>query len=132
MHPDTRAARASTAHYGANATAALSPAYVDIAAFPTPAAYTIGNLARTAPYGLRGPSTYDVDMSLKRTITVHEKYKIRVLPALGLRTISFSPFLLAQDARNVTEPNGGTCEPNYAPDYSQSPRVNGSWGGQEH
>jgi hypothetical protein len=63
-------------HYGANATAALSPAYIDIAAFPTPAAYTIGNLARTAPYGLRGPSTYDVDMSLKRTITVHEKYKI--------------------------------------------------------
>ena len=28
------------------------------------------------PYGLRAPNAYDIDMSLKRTITLHEKYKI--------------------------------------------------------
>lgn len=62
--------------YGAGATALSSPAYIDINAFPTPAAYAIGNLPRTAPYGLRGMPSYDIDMSLKRYITVHEKYKI--------------------------------------------------------
>jgi Carboxypeptidase regulatory-like domain len=76
--------------YGAGALATSSPSYVNINAFVDPSVgssanpataalypnYTIGNLARTAPYGLRGPNSYDIDMSLKRTITVHEKYKI--------------------------------------------------------
>jgi hypothetical protein len=76
--------------YGAGATALHSPSYVDINAFVDPSVgsskvpataalypnYTIGNLARTAPYGLRGPSSYDIDMSLQRTITVHDRYKI--------------------------------------------------------
>jgi hypothetical protein len=68
--------------YGAGALATGSPAYVDINAFVDPTNmtlypnYTIGNLARTAPYGLRGPSAYDIDLSLKRTITLHDKYKV--------------------------------------------------------
>ncbi len=76
--------------YGAGATALSSPSYVDINAFVDPSVgsskvattaalypnYTIGNLARTAPYGLRGPNSYDIDMSLQRTISIHEKYKI--------------------------------------------------------
>jgi hypothetical protein len=45
-------------------------------AFADPPAYTIGNLARTAPYGLRGPSTYDLDMSVKRTFPIHENIKL--------------------------------------------------------
>ena len=76
--------------YGAGATALHSPSYVDINAFVDPSVgssktsstaalypnYTIGNLARTAPYGLRGPSSYDIDVSLQRTISIREKYKI--------------------------------------------------------
>jgi hypothetical protein len=45
-------------------------------AFADPPAYTIGNLARTAPYGLRGPSTYDIDMSVKRTFPIYENVKL--------------------------------------------------------
>jgi hypothetical protein len=60
--------------YGAGALAGqTSPSYINLAAFNnTPPAYTIGNLARTAAYGLRGPTTYDLDMSLKRDIHLHE------------------------------------------------------------
>ena len=76
--------------YGSGATARSSPSYININAFVDPSVgsskvaataalypnYTIGNLARTAPYGLRGPSSYDVDISLQRTIAIHEKYNI--------------------------------------------------------
>ncbi len=30
----------------------------------------IGNTARTAPYGLRGPGNYDIDGSLRRTFDI--------------------------------------------------------------
>lgn len=77
-------------HYGAGATAKFSPSYVNINAFVNPSVgansnpavaslypqYTIGNAPRTAPYGLRGPSNHDVDISLKRTIQIHERYNI--------------------------------------------------------
>ena len=60
--------------WGAGALAGqTSPAYVDKAAFTDPVAYAIGNLARTAPYGLRGQSLYDLDMSLKRTFHLYER-----------------------------------------------------------
>ena len=45
-------------------------------AFVDPPAYSIGNVARTAAYGLRGPGRYDIDMSLKRTFTLHERVKL--------------------------------------------------------
>jgi hypothetical protein len=54
------------------ATAALSPNYINISAFSNPTAYTFGNLARTAAYGLCGQVNFDLDMSLKRTIPIHE------------------------------------------------------------
>jgi len=58
--------------WGAGATAAASPNYINIAAFTNPAAYTFGNIARTAAYNLRGPVNFDLDMSLKKTIPIHE------------------------------------------------------------
>ena len=53
-----------------------SPFYIDKAAFTDPPAFTIGGLARTAPYGLRGPSTYNMDLSLKRTFNLYENFKL--------------------------------------------------------
>lgn len=42
--------------------------FIDPSAFSTPYDMTYGNAPRTAPYNLRGPSSWDVDMSLKRDI----------------------------------------------------------------
>ncbi len=55
---------------------ASNPTYIDKAAFADPPPYTIGNLARTAPYGLRGPGNYDIDISVKRTFNLYENYKL--------------------------------------------------------
>ena len=59
-------------HYGSHVLAnQASPSYINKAAFiNAPPAYTFGNVARTAPYGLRGPTSYDIDMSLKRDIPI--------------------------------------------------------------
>jgi hypothetical protein len=64
-------------HYGHGLLAGqASPSYVNINAFVNAIpAYTFGNVARTEPFGLRGPNSYDVDMSLKRTITIHDNWK---------------------------------------------------------
>jgi hypothetical protein len=42
--------------------------FIDPAAFSTPYNMTYGNAPRTAPFNLRGPSSWDIDMSLKREI----------------------------------------------------------------
>lgn len=55
--------------------------YVDVNAFATPqnvssastAQYLIGNAARTAPYGLRNPYTWDVDAGLRRAFPLHRE-----------------------------------------------------------
>jgi hypothetical protein len=63
--------------FGAGATATHSPSYININAFNnTPPAYTFGNVSRTEPYGLRGPVSFDLDMSLKRSITIHDNVKL--------------------------------------------------------
>jgi Carboxypeptidase regulatory-like domain/TonB dependent receptor len=36
--------------------------------------YTFGNVARTKAYGLRGPTSYDLDMSLKKNIKITERW----------------------------------------------------------
>jgi hypothetical protein len=33
-------------------------------------------MARTAAFGLRGPVSFDLDMSLKRTIAIHDNVKL--------------------------------------------------------
>ncbi len=39
--------------------------------------YVIGNAARTAPYGLRGPGNYDTDASLRRTFDLWNKENVK-------------------------------------------------------
>ncbi len=47
--------------------------FIDPAAFSTPYNLTFGNAPRTAPFNLRGPSMWDIDMSLKREVPLHDR-----------------------------------------------------------
>jgi len=62
--------------WGQGATATSSPSYLNANAFVpiatlteanSPYAYTFGNAARTAPFGMYGPGNYDIDISLRRS-----------------------------------------------------------------
>jgi hypothetical protein len=113
--------------YGNGALATGSPAYVDINAFIDPAKYppySIGNLARTRPFGLRGPSTYDIDVSLKRNIAIHEKYKIQLdISAYNLTnvTVFSSPAVNTSSAGNFGKVSG---QANLARDIQLAGRFN--------
>jgi len=41
--------------------------------------YVIGDVARTAPYGLRGPSNYDIDGSLRRTFDLTKDERVKLV-----------------------------------------------------
>jgi hypothetical protein len=62
--------------WGQGATAISSPSYLNSNAFVpiatlteanSPYAYTFGDAARTAPFGMFGPGNYDIDISLRRS-----------------------------------------------------------------
>ena len=62
--------------WGEGATATSSPSYLNANAFVpiatlteanSPYAYTFGNAACTAPFGMYGPGNYDIDISLRRS-----------------------------------------------------------------
>ncbi len=53
---------------GAGATATT---YVDRNAFVAPVAYTFGSAPRTLPYGLRSPSVWDIDLTVRRRFSHH-------------------------------------------------------------
>jgi hypothetical protein len=68
--------------WGAGATSSSSPSYLNSAAFVpvstltasgSPYAYTFGDSARTAPFGMFGPGNYDIDISLRRTFNIVER-----------------------------------------------------------
>jgi hypothetical protein len=50
--------------------------YINKAAFVAPAAYTFGNLPRNLAYGLRAPSTWDQDLTVRRNFSVTERIKL--------------------------------------------------------
>ncbi len=65
--------------WGLGATATNSPSYLNAAAFvpiatltaaTSPYAYTFGNAARTAPFGMYGPGNFDIDISLRRSFAM--------------------------------------------------------------
>jgi hypothetical protein len=53
-----------------------STAYVDVAAFKSPAPYTYGTTPRTGVFGLRGPSNYNESLSLRRDFPIRENMKL--------------------------------------------------------
>lgn len=55
----------------------LNTSYIDKTAFSTPAAYTFGNVAMAAPYGLHNPNSYDVDMSIRRAFSIYEPWNLK-------------------------------------------------------
>jgi hypothetical protein len=68
--------------WGQGATSTNSPSYLNSNAFVpiatlteanSPYAYTFGNAARTAPFGMYGPGNYDIDISLRRNFALTER-----------------------------------------------------------
>jgi Carboxypeptidase regulatory-like domain/TonB dependent receptor len=68
--------------WGQGATATSSPSYLNANAFVpistltasgSPYAYTFGDAARTAPFGMYGPGNYDIDISLRRNFAMTER-----------------------------------------------------------
>ncbi|MGA7238393.1 MAG: TonB-dependent receptor, partial [Bryobacteraceae bacterium] len=51
-------------------------AYLNKAAFVDPPAYTAGNIARSAPFGLFAPHIADLDMSVRREFAIREKIRL--------------------------------------------------------
>jgi hypothetical protein len=65
--------------YGSgNALGANAVAYLDRNAFINPAAYTFGDLPRAAPYGLLAPSMLNEDVSLRRLISIRERFRFSI------------------------------------------------------
>jgi hypothetical protein len=52
--------------------------YLNSAAFADPAAYTFGNEPRAAPYGLRVPTTWEFDSTLRRTFPIYERLNFQL------------------------------------------------------
>jgi hypothetical protein len=50
--------------------------FIDPAAFSTPMNQAFGDAPRTAPFNLRGPGMWDIDMSLKREVPIHDRVKL--------------------------------------------------------
>ncbi len=63
---------------GNTATSLHNVTYISKAAFQTVPNYTFGNAARTAPYGLRSPYTWNQDLSLRRTFGIYESLKLQM------------------------------------------------------
>lgn len=51
--------------------------YINKNAFAAVPAFTFGNLARSAPYGLRSPYTWNQDVTVRRTFSIWENLKLQ-------------------------------------------------------
>jgi hypothetical protein len=75
------------APYGTgNLVGGTTATYLNAAAFVNPAPYTYGNTPRTFAYGLRGPTFFNQNLSLRRQFAVWERVK------LTLQADSINPF----------------------------------------
>jgi hypothetical protein len=70
---------AQTADYGTgNLLGSTTTAYLSSAAFVNPAAYAYGNTQRTFAYGLRGPTYFQQNLSLRRQFAIWERVKMTI------------------------------------------------------
>ena len=65
--------------HGATAATLAKIQYINPNAFEATPDYQIGNVARTAAYGLRGPGNYDIDGSIRRTFNILPKQRAQFL-----------------------------------------------------
>ena len=80
--------------------------YLNKAAFVDPAAYTVGNIPRAAPYGLFAPHNADVDITVRREFVIRERIRLAfqadafnvnnavhfAAPGLGIDSATFGIF----------------------------------------
>lgn len=87
-----------------NALGAGAASYLNKAAFIDPAPFTFGNLPRSAPYGLLGPSLFNVDASVRREFILHESLRLAIqADAFNLpNSVQFAP-----PATNIDSANFG-------------------------
>jgi hypothetical protein len=57
----------------------VSGSFLDSNAFTSTQNYTFGDVARTAPYGITGPGSYNVDLSLRRTFILPHAEGVRMI-----------------------------------------------------
>lgn len=62
--------------FGSGGAPVTSTPYLNKAAFVDPAAYTVGNIARSAPYGLFAPHNADLDLSIRREFSIREHVRL--------------------------------------------------------
>ncbi len=62
--------------FGSGGKSVTATPYLDKSAFVDPAAYTVGNIARSAPYGLFAPHNADVSLSVRREFSVRERVRL--------------------------------------------------------
>jgi len=62
--------------FGSGGKSVTSTPYLDKTAFVDPPAYTAGNIARSAPYGLFAPHNASVDVSVRREFGLYERLKL--------------------------------------------------------
>jgi hypothetical protein len=67
----------STGH-GEKIAGQSSVVYLDKTAFVDPAPYTFGNVPRSAPYGLRAPTFWEVDTTVRRTFPIKERLRFQL------------------------------------------------------
>ncbi len=92
--------------YGQGSVLGSTPTvYLNKSAFVDPAAYTVGNVARTAPYGLRVQGITGVDLSVRREFKLHER--VRLALQADAFNLSNSVFFSAPGA-NIDSANFGT------------------------
>lgn len=79
LNPSFRGPVRINGGYGDHITATnVNVNYIDPNAFTNAQPYTFGNAPRTAPLGLRGPSNYDLDVSVKRDFKITEAVGLRL------------------------------------------------------
>lgn len=100
-----------------------SPSYINKSAFSDPPAYSIGNLARTAPYGLRGPWLDTLSISVKRSFPIYENVKLLfdVSSYNVTNNVQFGISSLAIDSGTFGEVSGQT---NTSRDIQLAARIN--------
>jgi hypothetical protein len=81
-----------------------------------PSQYVIGNAARTAPYGLRGPGNYNFDLSVRRTFDLWNKENVKfVLEAQAFNATNHVWF-----GSTSTNGAGGSIGQSFAPTNASS------------
>jgi hypothetical protein len=91
------------APYGTgNLIGGTTAAYLNVAAFANPAAYVYGSTPRTFAYGLRGPTFFNQNLSLRRQFAVRERVK------LTLQADSINPFNNVEFANPATSISSST------------------------